>query len=95
MGGRASELGLSSQSMILRDERAPLHSDDFVSKRLSIPPPSPNSSLYRPGAMVQDMCGYLTPQNQGGRFGIHNLPRTPYSRSAYPKTTSKVIGIPH
>ncbi|XP_068653320.1 uncharacterized protein [Aristolochia californica] len=30
--------------------------------------------------MIQDIPGYLTPQAQRGRIGLHNLPRTPYSR---------------
>ncbi|OUZ99886.1 hypothetical protein BVC80_9067g78 [Macleaya cordata] len=84
MGARTSELGLGSQSAILRDERTPLPS------KSSIPSPSPKSSIYWPGAMVQDQRAYQTPQTQRSRIGLHNLPRTPYSRPAHTRSTSKL-----
>ncbi|KAF8393208.1 hypothetical protein HHK36_021449 [Tetracentron sinense] len=91
MGSRTSELGISSQSISLKDRRAPLHSDDFASKPY-IPTPSPKSSICWPGAMVQDQHGYLTPQTQRGRIGLHNLPQTPYSRTVNSRSSPKLQG---
>ncbi|KAF8406930.1 hypothetical protein HHK36_006051 [Tetracentron sinense] len=88
MGARTSELGTGSQSITLKDERASLYSDDFASKPY-IPSPSPKSSICWPGAMEQDQCGYLTPQTQRDRIGLHNLPRTPYSRTVYSRSSSE------
>ncbi|XP_043700715.1 nuclear pore complex protein NUP1 isoform X2 [Telopea speciosissima] len=90
MGARASELSLSSQSRIWKDERTAVQNNDFASKRMSILPSSPKSSIYHPDAVVQNQSSYLTPQTQRGRIGLHNLPRTPYSRTVFPRSTSKV-----
>ncbi|KAJ4954044.1 hypothetical protein NE237_030876 [Protea cynaroides] len=89
MGARALESSLSCQSRIQTDERTPVHRDDFASRR-SVLLSSPNSSLRHPGAVVQDQSGYLTPQTQRGRIGLHDFPRTPYSRTVYPRSTSKM-----
>ncbi|XP_042498321.1 nuclear pore complex protein NUP1 [Macadamia integrifolia] len=90
MGTRASESSLNSQSRIWKDERTPVHNNDFASRRMSILPSSSKSSIFHPGAVVQEQSSYLTPQTQRGRIGLHNFPRTPYSRTVYPRSTSKV-----
>ncbi|KAA8535108.1 hypothetical protein F0562_030111 [Nyssa sinensis] len=89
MGSRASEVGLGSKSIMSKDGRALLQSDEFASNPF-IPSPSPKSSICWPGAMVQDQRGYLTPQSQRGRFGLQNFPRTPYSRTIYSKSKSNL-----
>ncbi|KAI3911812.1 hypothetical protein MKX01_038254 [Papaver californicum] len=90
MGGRTSESGLDSQSVLLRDERTPLTTDRFSSK-LSIPSPLPKPSVCWPGAMVQDQRAYQTPETQKRRIGLHNLARTPYSRPTHSRSTSKLL----
>ncbi|XP_010254433.1 PREDICTED: nuclear pore complex protein NUP1 [Nelumbo nucifera] len=86
-----SDSGLHLQSRISKDEKDPVHIDDFSSKRLLFSSPSPKSPMCWPGAMVQDQLGYLTPQIQRNRIGLHNLPRTPYSRTVYSRSSSKMI----
>lgn len=92
MGSRTSEMGLNSRSLILKDERAMPSANEFVSKS-AIPLPSPKSSICWPGATVQDQRGYMTPQNPRGKFGLHNFPRTPYSRTIYSKFKSKLTQL--
>ncbi|KAI3848563.1 hypothetical protein MKX03_011259 [Papaver bracteatum] len=89
MGGRTSESGLDSQSLLLRDERTP-RTDRFSSK-LSIPSPLPKPSVCWPGAVMQDQRAYQTPQTQKHRIGLHNLAQTPYSRPTHPRSTSKLL----
>lgn len=80
MGSRTSDI----------DDRAILHSNDFASTPF-IPAPSPKPSTCWPGSMVQDQCDYSkSPQSERGRFGLHNFPRTPYSRTIFSKSKSKV-----
>lgn len=88
MSNRKCEPGLLSDK-IPDDERALLHGDHQMSKPF-IPSMSPNPSTCWPGAMSESQCGYLTPRSQRGRFGLHNFPRTPYSRSIFSKSKSKV-----
>ncbi|KAJ4959262.1 hypothetical protein NE237_026373 [Protea cynaroides] len=89
MGVQASELRPSSLSRIRKDERTPLHNNDFASERMSILPSSPKSSICHLSAVVQDQSSYLTPQTRRGRIGLHNFPRAPYSRTVYSRSTSK------
>ncbi|KAI3694823.1 hypothetical protein L1987_77804 [Smallanthus sonchifolius] len=80
MGSRASELGFNTYSNIStvgRDQQ----SNDVIPSKPHFLTPSSKSSTCWPGAMVQDQRGYLTPQNQRSRYGLHNFPRTPYSRT--------------
>ncbi|KAK1551347.1 hypothetical protein Q3G72_034263 [Acer saccharum] len=88
MGIRTSEAGIGSESLLTKDESASLNGDEFALKPF-IPSPSPKPSMCWPGAMLQDQRGYLTPQNERGRFGLHNFPRTPYSRTIFSKSKSK------
>jgi hypothetical protein len=88
MGIRTSEAGIGSESLLTKDESASLNGDEFALKPF-IPSPSPKPSMCWPGAMLQDQHGYLTPQNERGRFGLHNFPRTPYSRTIFSKSKSK------
>ncbi|XP_022144995.1 nuclear pore complex protein NUP1 isoform X2 [Momordica charantia] len=94
---RAYMSGRKSQTSLLPDktpgdERALLHSDHQMSKPL-IPSMSPNPSTCWPGAMSESQRGYLTPRSQRGRFGLHNFPRTPYSRSIFSKSKSKLTEL--
>ncbi|KAL5769012.1 hypothetical protein ACOSP7_015570 [Xanthoceras sorbifolium] len=88
MGIQTSEAGIGSESILTKDESASLYGDEFALKPF-IPPPSPKPSMCWPGAMLQDQRGYLTPQTERGRYGLHNFPRTPYSRTIFSKSKSK------
>ncbi|GMP60138.1 hypothetical protein CsSME_00023134 [Camellia sinensis var. sinensis] len=91
MGSRVSEVGADFKRIISKDERDVLHADGFASEPL-IPSPSAKSSVCWPGAMVQDQHGYSTPQsiNSSSRYRLHNFPRTPYSRTIYSMSKSKL-----
>ncbi|XP_061992181.1 nuclear pore complex protein NUP1 isoform X1 [Rosa rugosa] len=78
MGSRTSDI----------DDRAAMHSNDIASTPF-IPAPSPKPSTCWPGSMVQNQRDYSTPQSERGRFGLHNFPRTPYSRTIFSKSKSK------
>jgi hypothetical protein len=92
MGNRASEIGLGSKNMTSEDDIALLHGDESAAK-LFIPAPSPKPSMCWPGAMTQDQHGYLTPQSHRSRFGLDNFPRTPYSRTIFSKSKTRVCKI--
>ncbi|XP_020207716.1 nuclear pore complex protein NUP1 isoform X1 [Cajanus cajan] len=87
MGSRALEAGPSSKSMIHTAESTVLHGDEAAIKPYD-PSPSKKSSTCWPGAVVQD--AYITPQSQRNRYGLHNFPRTPYSRTLLTKSKSKL-----
>lgn len=94
MGSRTSDMGLGSYSIRAKDERAlQQQGGDELAPRPFLPPPSPKSSICWPGAMVQDQRGYTTPTSQRGTFGLHNLPRTPYSRTIFSKSKGKACII--
>lgn len=88
MNSRASEVGPSSKSITQTIESAVLHSDEAVLKPYD-PSPSKKSSTGWPGAVVQNTYG--TPQSQRSRYGLHDHPRTPYSRTLLTKSRSKWI----
>ncbi|KAM6580141.1 hypothetical protein CsatA_003915 [Cannabis sativa] len=88
MGSRTLETGHSVKGMISKEERNSLYSADFVSKPFMS---SPSSKPCWPGAMLQDEQDHLTPQSQSGRYGLHNIPRTPYSRTIFSKSKSKLM----
>jgi len=92
MENRASEVGFGSKSLISKD-RGALVIGNLLGSKPFLPSPSPKPSTCWPGAMVQDQRGFVTPQSQRGRFGLHNFPRTPYSRTFYSKSKSQVCGI--
>ncbi|KAJ9140988.1 hypothetical protein P3X46_031575 [Hevea brasiliensis] len=92
MENRTSEVGFGTNSFVSKDEGTIPSSDELAVKPF-IPSPVPKSSPCWPGALVQDQRGYITPQSQRGRFGLHNFPRTPYSRTIYSKTKSKLIQL--
>lgn len=91
MGSRTSEVGFNAYNNISTDgrEHQEQQIDLFPSKPHFLTPSSKSSTCW-PGAMVQDQRGYLTPQNQRGRYGLHNFPRTPYSRTIYSRTKPKL-----
>jgi hypothetical protein len=82
MGNRASESPFGSYSAI--------RSKDELSSRPFIPPSSPKPSICWPGAVVQDQLPYSTPQTENAKFGLQNLPRTPYSRTIFSKSKGKL-----
>lgn len=92
MGSRTSDLGFNTYNNISTDGREHQHNDLFPSKSHFLTPSSKSSTCW-PGAMVQDQRGHLTPQTQRGRYGLHNFPRTPYSRTIYSKTKPKVCPL--
>ncbi|KAG5226104.1 nuclear pore complex protein [Salix suchowensis] len=92
MENRASEVGFGSKSLISKDEGALVLGNLHGSKPF-FPSPSPKPSTCWPGAMVQDQRGFMTPQSQRGRLGLHNFPRTPYSRTLYSKSRSQQLQL--
>ncbi|MBA0693735.1 hypothetical protein Goari_004086 [Gossypium aridum] len=92
MANRTSESNLGSKSIISKDERPTMPANDFASEPF-VPFASPKPSTCWPGSMVHDQRSYLTPQSQRGRFGLHNIPRTPYSRTIYSKSKSKMAHV--
>lgn len=92
MGARTSALNTASRSVLLKDERVPPYCDGLASSS-SIPSTPMRSPICWPGAMIQEVPGYLTPQTQRGRISLHNLPRTPYNRAPYSRSISKVCVV--
>ncbi|KAE8730739.1 Dedicator of cytokinesis protein 6, putative isoform 2 [Hibiscus syriacus] len=92
MANRTSEVNLGSKSIISKEERRTMLADDFASEPF-VPSASPKPSAGWPGSTVLDQRGYLTPQSQRSRFGLHNIPRTPYSRTIYSKSKSKLAHV--
>ncbi|XP_015579678.2 nuclear pore complex protein NUP1 isoform X2 [Ricinus communis] len=92
MENRTLGIGFGTNSLISKDEGKVPRGDELAVKSY-IPSPAPKSSPCWPGASVEDQRGYMTPQSQRGRFGLHNFPRTPYSRSIYTKTKSRSIQL--
>lgn len=89
MGNRASEISLGAKNKASEDEIALLHGDVSAAKPF-IPSPLPKPSTCWPGAMAQDRHGYLTPQTHRNRYNLHNFPRTPYSRTIFSKSKTRV-----
>ncbi|KAK7281650.1 hypothetical protein RIF29_09824 [Crotalaria pallida] len=87
MDSRASEAGPSSKSIIQTIDSRVLHGDEAAIKPYD-PSPSMKSLTGWPGAMLQE--AYVTPQSQRSRYGLHNFPRTPYSRTLLSKSKSKL-----
>ncbi|XP_022729499.1 nuclear pore complex protein NUP1-like [Durio zibethinus] len=92
MASRIPEGNLGSKIITSKDERPTMLSDDFASEPF-VPLLLPKPSSYWPGSMVQDQHRYLTPQSQRGRFGLHNIPRTPYSRTIFSQSKLKLAHV--
>nr|GEV96954.1 hypothetical protein [Tanacetum cinerariifolium] len=88
MGSRTSELGFNTYNTTSTDNKEQ-HNDLYPAKPHFLTPSSKSSTCW-PGAMVQDQRGYMTPQSQRSRYGLHNFPRTPYSRTVYSRTKPKL-----
>ncbi|KAL3532319.1 hypothetical protein ACH5RR_005840 [Cinchona calisaya] len=88
MGSRISEQGPGPFSVTSKGGTTRQPSNEFASKP-SIPSSAPRLSTGWPGAMAQEQHGYRTP-NQRGRHGLHDFPRTPYSRSIYSKSRAQL-----
>ncbi|KAF5741994.1 hypothetical protein HS088_TW09G00033 [Tripterygium wilfordii] len=82
----------SGNNLFKKDGNAQPHSDEFALRPYS--PHFPNPSPYWPGARVQDQRDYATPRSQQGRFGLQSFPRTPYPRTIYSKSRSKLMQLP-
>ncbi|CAI9260820.1 unnamed protein product [Lactuca saligna] len=92
MGNRTSEkLGFNTYTIKSKDERESQNHDLIHSKPHNITPSSKSPTCW-PGVMVQEQRGYLTPQIQRTRYGLHGFPRTPYSRTIYSSTKPKLQG---
>ncbi|XP_065859498.1 uncharacterized protein [Euphorbia lathyris] len=83
MAHRTSGVGFGTTSSMSRD------SNELVGK----PSQALRSTLRWPGALVQDQHGYMIPQTQRKRFGFHNFPRTPYSRTNHSTTKFRLIQL--
>ncbi|XP_010535862.1 PREDICTED: nuclear pore complex protein NUP1 [Tarenaya hassleriana] len=90
MGGQTPTLG--SKGLLSMDERDNFDGDIFSAKP-SIASPSCKPSTCWPGAKSTEQYGFGTPQSQRERFGLHNLPRTPYSRTILSKSKSKFMQL--
>lgn len=88
MGSRLSERGAVPCSVSSKGEMAHQIGDEFASKHF-ISSSSPRLSICWPGAMAQEQHVYTTP-NHRGRHGLHDFPRTPYSRTIYSKSRAKL-----
>lgn len=88
MGSRAFEVGPSSKSTVHTVESGMLHGNEAAIKPY-VPSLSPKTSACWPGAMVQD--SHTTPLSQSRGYGLHNFPRTPYSRTILSKSKSRSI----
>ncbi|KAK9141723.1 hypothetical protein Syun_011123 [Stephania yunnanensis] len=84
MRNQVSEFGLCSPRAVERDEQTPLPRSVITDGS-----PSHRPSPCWPGAMIQDPPAYMTPQTERRGVRLHNLPRTPYSRTVFARSTSK------
>ncbi|KAH9610448.1 hypothetical protein KSS87_000132 [Heliosperma pusillum] len=91
MGSRTSEVGLASAGLSIKNETWG-HTNEFLSKPI-LPSPLPKAPICWPGAVTQNQEGYLTPQSQKSRYGLHSFSRTPYSRTMYAKSKSKLTPV--
>ncbi|XP_065864420.1 uncharacterized protein [Euphorbia lathyris] len=88
MAHRTSGVGFGTTSSMSRD------SNELVGKpsqALRSTPRWPGALV--PGALVQDQHGYMIPKTQRKRFGFHNFPRTPYSRTNHSTTKFRLIQL--
>ncbi|MED6186089.1 hypothetical protein PIB30_063436 [Stylosanthes scabra] len=90
MDSRSTEAGPSSKSLIQTVERRVSRGEESAIK-LYDPLPSTKTSTCWPGVVVHD--AYTTPQSQRSRYGLHNFPRTPYSRTLLSKSKSRLNHI--
>ncbi|XP_031098329.1 uncharacterized protein LOC116002355 [Ipomoea triloba] len=72
---------------ITKEKRDP---ENSYKSYLALPSSKPEPCW--PGSMVREQQGYSTPQNQRSRFGLHDFPRTPYSRTLLSKSRTKPQG---
>ncbi|KAK9149629.1 hypothetical protein Scep_008386 [Stephania cephalantha] len=85
MRNQVSEFGLCSPRAVERDEQTPLPRSVTTDGS-----PSHRPSPCWPGAMIQDPPAYMTPQTERHGVRLHNLPRTPYSRTVFSRSASKL-----
>ncbi|XP_021741748.1 nuclear pore complex protein NUP1-like [Chenopodium quinoa] len=91
MGSKTSEMGFTPTSLVPKSEKFGL-SSDFSSKP-AMPSPLQKAPICWPGAVTQNQLNYSTPQTQNNRSGFHSFPRTPYSRTVFSKSKSKLTPL--
>lgn len=88
MGSRTSDMGFTSTSLMPKTEKFGF-SSDFSAK----PSPLRKAPICWPGAVTQNQLDYSTPQSRNNRSGLHSFSRTPYSRTMYSKSKSKLTPL--
>ncbi|KAL2929602.1 Nuclear pore complex protein NUP1 [Bienertia sinuspersici] len=91
MGSRTSEMSITSTSWVPKTEKFGSTSE-FPSKPI-MPSPLPKAPIYWPGAVTQNQLDYSTPQSRNHRVGLHSFSRTPYSRTIFSKSKSKLTPL--
>lgn len=91
MGCRTSEMGFTTTSLVPKIEKFGFPSE-FSSKPAK-PSPLQKAPICWPGAVTQNQLDYSTPQIRNNRSGLHSFSRTPYSRTVFSKSKSKVCRI--
>uniref|UniRef100_A0A803LH92 Uncharacterized protein n=1 Tax=Chenopodium quinoa TaxID=63459 RepID=A0A803LH92_CHEQI len=91
MGSRTSEMGFTPTSLVPKSEKFGFSSD--FSTKPAMPSPLHKSPICWPGAVTQNQLSYSTPQTQNNRSGFHSFPRTPYSRTVFSKSKSKLTPL--
>ncbi|VFQ73626.1 unnamed protein product [Cuscuta campestris] len=89
MGSRMADQSPSHRSFLSKGQQDPENAyKNFV------PPPLPKPSPCWPGTMASERNqGLNTPQNQRSRYGLHDFPRTPYSRTLLSKSRTNSRGL--
>lgn len=89
MGSRMADQSPSHRSFLPKGQQDPENAyKNFV------PPPLPKPSPCWPGTMASERNqGLNTPQNQRSRYGLHDFPRTPYSRTLLSKSRTNSRGL--
>ncbi|KNA24279.1 hypothetical protein SOVF_017160 isoform A [Spinacia oleracea] len=91
MGCRTSEMGFTTTSLVPKIEKFGFPSE-FSSKPAK-PSPLQKAPICWPGAVTQNQLDYSTPQIRNNRSGLHSFSRTPYSRTVFSKSKSKVTPL--
>ncbi|CAH9083905.1 unnamed protein product [Cuscuta epithymum] len=90
MGSRMSDQSPSHRSFLTKGERDPENAYPSF-----LPPPLPKPSPCWPTMVSDHHQDLTTPQNQRSRYGLHDFPRTPYSRTLLSKsrTNSRCLDL--
>ena len=91
MGSRTSEKCFTSTILARKTEKLGFNSE-LSSNPVSLSPLR-KSPICWPGAITQNQSDYSMPQSQRNRSSLRSFSRTPYSRTIYSKSKSKVCLI--